>query len=269
MSSTVPPVAGHRTHRRAMGTVASVHVHDPRPVAVIDRAVDAMFAELERLEDIFSTFRPHSDISRCNRGEISLFECAPEVLDVLDACTWLEHESDGAFCARRPTPPFGIDPAGFVKGWAAERAAGALRDAGLASWYVAIGGDIVTCGTPPGASAWRFGIAHPFDPSRIVAELDVPGGSAVATSGTGARGRHIWNGARRGHVASRAGAAAETPYASLTVVGPSLTWTDALATAAFARGAGALDWLRRFPDHTAFAFDADGVVLGTTLAGGR
>jgi thiamine biosynthesis lipoprotein len=254
MSAALAPVAAHRSHRPVMGTVASVHVHDPRPLAEVDTAVEAMFAELERLEQIFSTFRPSSDISRVNRGEITVADCAPEVLDVLDACTWLEHQSDGAFSAHRPLPPFGIDPSGFVKGWAAERAAGALRDAGLGAWYVAIGGDIATCGAPPGATCWTFGVAHPFDPSRLVAELDVPPGSALATSGIGARGRHIWHGS---------GAVVDSPFAALTVVGPSLTWADALATAAFARGADALEWLARFPGHTAVAVDAHGTVLQT------
>eukprot|EP01041_Mallomonas_annulata_P020800 gene20800-40699_t len=81
-----------------MGTVASIHVHDdplhvdPR---VVDDAIDAVLAELERLEAMFSTFRPTSEISRVNRGELDLVDCSPEVIDVVDACTWLEHASGG------------------------------------------------------------------------------------------------------------------------------------------------------------------------------
>ena len=257
MSATAPAPT-FRTSRAVMGTVASVHVYDVRPHAEVERAVDAVFAELDRLEDVFSTFRPHSQISRVNRGELDLAGCDAEVLDVLDACTWLEHESDGAFSARRPDPPHLLDPAGFVKGWATERAAHRLHDAGLASWYVSAGGDLCTAGAPPGLDAWTFGIADPADPSRIVAEIDVPAGQAIATSGTGVRGAHVWHG-RHGAVPS--------PYVSLTVVGPSLTWADALATAAFARGADALAWLARFPDHHACAITPTGEVhAGGALA---
>lgn len=238
--------AVHRAARPAMGTVASVHVHDLVPVGVAEPAVQAVFAELERLEEMFSTFRPTSEISRVNRGERALLDCSAEVLEVMDACTWLEHESDGAFCARRPDPPYALDPAGFVKGWAAERAARRLTEAGLVDWYVAVGGDICTSGAPAGTTSWSIALADPHDASKAVAHLELPAGHAVATSGIGARGRHLWDGRSGDTVA---------PFASLTVTGPSLTWADAFATAAFARGADALEWLARFPGYL-------GVVVG-------
>ena len=90
-----------RTHA-VMGTMASVHVHDQVDVATVDAAIDATWSELDRLEQIFSTFRPSSEISRINRGELHLLDASPEVIEVVDACTWLEHASDGAFRARRP-----------------------------------------------------------------------------------------------------------------------------------------------------------------------
>ena len=69
---------------------------------------------------------------------------------------------------------------------------------------------------------------------------------AVATSGTAARGRHLWDG--------RTDRPAEA-LASMTVVGPHLTWADAFATTAFVMGRDGIDWvakLRRLPrlgDH--------------------
>ncbi len=42
-----------RTHP-VMGTMASVHVHDRAELAVIDEAIAAMWAELDRLEEVFS-----------------------------------------------------------------------------------------------------------------------------------------------------------------------------------------------------------------------
>lgn len=246
------PTAGvYRAHRPIMGTVASVQVHDPAPHIEIAAAVHDVFAELDRLEDIFSTFRAHSQISRVNRGELALVECDDEVLEVMDACTWLEHQSDGAFRSRRPDPPFPLDPAGFVKGWATERAARALDDAGLARWYVSVGGDLCTRGAPVGCDAWPIAIADPFDASRAIATVEVPAGHAIATSGVGARGLHLWDG-RDG---TRAAA-----FASLTVVGPSLAWADAFATAAFARGHDGLGWLARFDGYVGFAVRRDGTI---------
>lgn len=242
----------HRFTRPAMGTVASVHVHDAVPAVEAEAAVLDAFAEIERLEEMFSTFRPTSEISRVNRGERSLLDCSPEVLEVMDACTWLEHESDGAFHARRPEPPHLLDPAGYVKGWAAERAAQRLHDAGLDRWYFAVGGDLCTSGTPVDAPAWSVALADPADASRAIAVLDLPAHHAVATSGTGARGRHLWHG-RTGERVS--------PFASLTVIGPSLAWADAFATAAYARGEDALAWLSRFDGYVGVAVRHDGSLL--------
>ena len=45
-----------RTHA-VMGTMASVHVHDQVDDASVDAAIEATWSELDRLEEIFSTFR--------------------------------------------------------------------------------------------------------------------------------------------------------------------------------------------------------------------
>jgi thiamine biosynthesis lipoprotein len=235
-----------------MGTVASIHVYDPAPTELVDTAVAEVLSELDRLEQIFSTFRATSEISRVNRGELALLDCSPEVIEVMDACTWLEHASDGAFAARRPEPPHPLDPAGFVKGWATERAARALTAAGLVQWYLSVGGDICTSGAPPGRDHWEFGIADPRDASRLVASVDVPAGSAIATSGIGERGRHLWHGRSHTMVAH---------HASVTVIGPSLTWADAFATATFARGEDGLEWLEQFDGYVGFAVDHAGAVV--------
>jgi thiamine biosynthesis lipoprotein len=49
------------------------------------------------------------------------------------------------------------------------------------------------------------------------------------------------------------------------VVGPSLTWADAFATAAFAMGHKGLEWVAQFVGYEAIAIDANGGV--TTTAG--
>lgn len=240
-----------RTHP-VMGTMASAHVHDHVALAVIDEAVGSMWAELDRLEAMFSTYRPTSEISRINRAELHVLDAGPEVLEVLDACTWLEHASNGAFRARRRGEAI-VDPAGFVKGWAAELAAKCLDRAGLCHWYLAVGGDIQTRGTTGDGSLWRIGIADPNDEDphavRAVVEVD---GLAVATSGTAARGRHLWDG--------RTDDPADS-LASMTVVGPHLTWADAFATAAFVMGPDGVDWVTNFAGYRALAITKQGDLL--------
>ena len=240
-----------RTHS-VMGTVASVHVHDAADPAVIATAVDAMWRELDRLEDVFSTFRASSAISRINRGELHLLDAGAEVTEVFDACTWLEHVSTGAFRARRPGNTL-VDPAGFVKGWATELAAQHLDRAGLRQWYLSVGGDIQTRGTTSDGSPWRVAIADPnSDDARAIRAIVEVNGEAVATSGTAARGLHLWD-ARTGQPSDA--------LASMTVVGSHLTWADAFATAAFVMGLDGVDWVANFDGYRALAITSAGELV--------
>jgi thiamine biosynthesis lipoprotein len=237
-----------------MGTVASIVVHDEVPATIVDAAVDGVVAELERLEAMFSTYRADSVISAINRGERHPLDGPAEVIDVLDACTWLEQSSGGAFRARRPEPPYEIDPTGFVKGWATERAAGSLAAAGLAHWCVAVGGDLLVRGQAAGGRPWHVAVADPRPAGDVVAAFDLRD-AAVATSGTAERGRHLWDG--------RTGRAADA-LASLTVLGPHLTWADALATAAFALGPDGVEWIEGLDGYEALAVDHAGALRVTS-----
>ena len=127
-----------------MGTVASVHVVTDNEHPQVVAAVGRVFGELHRLERTFSTFLGTSEISRINSGALNLLDASAEVIEVMDACTWLEHVSEGAFVARRPNG--GLDPAGFVKGWAGQRASKYLSEFGVDNWLVNIGGDIQASG---------------------------------------------------------------------------------------------------------------------------
>ena len=62
--------------------------------------------------------------------------------------------------ARRPDG--GLDPAGFVKGWAAQRASHLLTDAGFTDWFLGVGGDIQTRGLNADSEPWsvEIGRAH-------------------------------------------------------------------------------------------------------------
>jgi len=227
---------------KVMGTFASLHVDDAVDPCLVDSAWREALGLLVDIEQRFSTFRDDSEISRINRGELHLLDASPDVIEVMDACTWLEHESNGAFRARRPDGT--LDPAGFVKGWAAQRAGRVLASHGLSAWYLNVGGDIQTSGLQASGEQWRIGVVDPTDRTSIAAWFDIPENYAVATSGTGARGAHLWDG-RDGTFVDR--------LASITVVGPHLMWADALATAAFAMGDDGLAWLARYPLYQGFS----------------
>ena len=214
----------------------------------------AAMDELREVDRVFSTYRSDSVISRLDRGELDLAGCPPVVGEVLALGVRASAESDGAFSTSLPVPeePTGrrrLDPSGLVKGWAAERAARHLARLDATDYCLSVGGDI-TCRADPRSAPWRIGVEDPHDPARLVAVVPLRTG-AVATSGTAHRGAHL--------VDARTGLA-PTGIASVTVVGPSLTWADIDATAAYAQGRRAAQWLRTRPITSALVVEADRVV---------
>lgn len=224
-----------------MGTTASIHVNDAITTDEFEEVINIARTELERLESIFTVFRPESEISRINAGTLHHLDASAEVIEVLDHCAWLEQASQGAFSIRRSRTSNEINPSGFVKGWAGERASNLLRSHGLQHFYVGIGGDYALIGGLTDDEPWRIGIVDPRDATQLVGTVDAVSG-AIATSGTAERGQHIWD--------PRTGTAA-TSFLSVTVVGPQLMWADAYATTVFVMGEDGLEWLRQFPNYNA------------------
>lgn len=235
-----------------MGTVFTLDVRDP---GRWDGAVTAAVGWLHHVDAVFSTYREGSDISRLRRGELALADADPAVGPVLALCERLADESGGWFTAWWGA---GLDPTGLVKGWAVERASRLLRDHGSRNHAVNGGGDMQLAGEAAPGRPWTVGIADPFDRMRVLATV-TGRDLAVATSGTAERGAHI--------VDPHAGVPARG-LASATVVGPSLTRADAYATAAFARGPGALGWIDVLPGYQALLVLPDATVAATAgLAG--
>ncbi|MFJ4835552.1 FAD:protein FMN transferase [Streptomyces sp. NPDC088747] len=237
-----------------MGTVFSFDVRGGEPAAVQAALAEAVI-QLHRVDEVFSTYRENSQISRLADGELTVDECDPEVAEVLGLCAEAERLSDGWFSTRYEGR---LDPTGLVKGWSTERVARLLTAAGASGVNVNGGGDVQLCGVPGPHRPWRVGVADPLRPGSLAAVVSAAGADelAVATSGTAERGAHI--------VDPRTGRSAVTDLVAVTVVGPSLTWADAWATAAFAMGSRqALDWLESLPDVDALLITAGNEVRCT------
>ncbi|MGW9024752.1 FAD:protein FMN transferase [Streptomyces sp. NPDC055722] len=240
-----PPALRHV--EEVMGTVVSFDVRGGAPGAV-RTALDQAVAGLHRVDEVFSTYREDSQVSRLARGELTVEECDPEVAEVLTLGAEAERVSDGWFSTRFQGE---VDPTGIVKGWAVERAARQLAASGAGGVSVNGGGDVQMYGVPAPHRPWRVGIADPLRPGGLAAVVSaaVDRELAVATSGTAERGAHI--------VDPRTGRSAVTDLVAVTVVGPRLTWADCWATAAFAMGSRqALDWLESLPDVEALLITA-------------
>lgn len=217
-----------------MGTVFSFDVRGGEPAAV-RAALDEAAAELRRVDEVFSTYREDSEVSRLARGDTTLAECVPEVAAVLELAAEAERVSDGWFST---TYRGRLDPTGIVKGWAVECAARRVAAAGASGVSVNGGGDVQLLGAPGAGRPWRVGVSDPLRPGGLAAVVSAAGADelAVATSGSAERGAHI--------VDPRTGRSAVTDLVSVTVLAPRLTWADCWATAAFAMGAReGLRWL--------------------------
>ena len=224
-----------------MGTVVTVDIRDE---GVPDAAVDGAIAWFHEVDATFSTYRAESEISRISRGELGRSECSAEVHEVLGLCAEVTRRSGGCFDIHLGG---GLDPSGLVKGWSVQRAAEMLQGSGARNFFIGAGGDVVTRGRPAGEQRWRVGIRHPELGDRVAAVLEA-GDLAVATSGAYERGEHI--------VDPRTGRA-PVGLLSMTVAGPSLTYADAFATAAFVMGEEGLAWVAGIDGYHALAITAD------------
>lgn len=246
MSTRLPPRSLRVEH--CMGTVFTIDVRD---AGAWDDAIDEVVAWLHEVDAVFSTYRPDSDISRMGRGELSLRDAHPEVATVLDLSAQVQLETDGAFSAvtgRR------LDPTGLVKGWAIERASRILRNRGSGNHAVNGGGDVQCAGEPAPGRPWTVGITDPHDSAKVL--TTVSGRDfAVATSGTAERGAHIID-----PFTGRPSTAA----ASASVVGPSLTFADAYATAVFVKGDGGCRWIEGRPGYEALVVATDATVTASS-----
>jgi len=239
----------HAEH--VMGTVVSFDVPAwAGPGSGDGTALGHAVRWLHWVDATFSPYRDDSDVSRFGRGSLTPAECAPELAEVLSACAEVSALSDGYFT----TMPGGrFDPSGYVKGWAIEHAAAMLTGSGSAEHSVNGGGDIQCVGDRGAGQPWRVGIADPLRPGSLA--LVVTGRDfAVATSGLAERGPHIIN----PHTGEPA-----TGLASITVVGARLGAADAYATAAFAMGPGARDWMETVDGYEALAITPAGAAWQT------
>ena len=244
-----------------MGTVVSFSLQAAERTTADGAAVPDLAAEaaLERAEaklrwvdDVFSTWKPQSPVSRLRRGVQLDLAAPPEVAEVLDLCRKAREVSDGWFDPW--SMPGGLDPTGLVKGWAAERALDELKNAGVPAALINAGGDIAAYGRPAAGQPWRIGIRHPLAVDRLLLMVELDGPGAVATSGTYERGEHL--------IDPHTGAPAHG-LLSATVVGLDLAFADALATALFVSGGRLLERISRLAGYHGFTVSGDGVVRAT------
>jgi FAD:protein FMN transferase len=242
-----------------MGTVVSFDVRagdasDDGSTARVRAAIDDACEWLHAVDARFSPFRDDSEVNRMADGTLDEGDAHPDIRAILAMADALAIDSSGAFDVRHWRSDGRLDPSAIVKGWAIEAAASRIGSSGARDYAVNAGGDIVARGGPLPGVPWRIGIRHPDRPDRVAAVLTVSDRS-VATSAAYERGSHIRD-PRSGMTPSG--------VRSLTVVGPSLTWADAYATAGYVMGLDGPAWVARHDGYDAYAITWDDTVRWTS-----
>jgi len=225
-----PPV---RVARHAMATRFEVLLQGERPGALRAAGEEAL-DEIERLENLLSLYRPHSDIARINSAPAGCpVRVAPETFRLLERSRDLTEQTLGAFditagplvrawgfhggAGHPPDPgqwaqaretagwsrvildpsegtvrfagnrPGLLDLGAIGKGYALDRAAEILREAGVSSALLHGGtSTVVALGAPPDTAGWPLALATVPDSGWGDTPTKVPGSlSPPPNRGTG------------------------------------------------------------------------------------
>ena len=136
-----------------------------------------------------------------------------------------------------------LDLGGIAKGYAAGRVRTILREAGVTSAIISLGGNVAAVGKKPDGSAWTVGLQDPDRPEAYFGTVSIED-ACVVTSGAYQR-YFEENGVCYHHILDpHTGCPAESGVKSVSVVARDDTLADALSTALFVMGldAGAELW---------------------------
>jgi thiamine biosynthesis lipoprotein len=127
-------------------------------------------------------------------------------------------------------PHFYLDMGAIAKGYAADKVLALLQSIGITNALVDAGGDMVAAGMPPQKKGWSIGINVPGQQERLLERKLVLSNKAVATSGDAFQYMK-YKGIKYGHIVDPRTGYGVTFQRNVTVVAPTATTADWLATA--------------------------------------
>lgn len=169
--------------------------------------------------------------------------------------------SEGAVRAEGQTQ---VDLGGIAKGYAGDVLTRALRERGVKSALLSLGGNIAVIGGKPDGSAWKIGVRDPQNTEENLGYVEVKDANVV-TSGGYERYFEDEDGNLWHHIIDPAtGYPARSGLLSATVIGENGAVCDALSTALFVMGPEkAADYLAGRTDVEAILVCEDGRLLLT------
>lgn len=276
----------------ALGALAGMTLWHANPT-VAKRAIGRMLVELERLETVFSLYRPESELSRLNHdGELA--SPSRDLIDVFEQSRRIAELSEGAFdptiqplwqlyargvrpdeaglreaalarvdyaavslgarLIRFDRPAMAASLNGIAQGYVTDRITEILGNEGFETAVVELG-ETRALGTMPDGEPFAIGLLDPGAPSRVARDVGL---ANAALSVSGGYGTRFGAGADHHIFDPRTGQSA-TGLAQVAVVSPKAIWADALSTAIYVAGeASARDLLSAYPGSRAVITRRDG-----------
>lgn len=210
-----------------MGTVFVFQIRDQLPDAELQRQCEVALEVLIEADEVFSLYKPNSEISKLVRGELEWNRASAVQKSIRDQAEVWKERTSGFF---DPRTGASYDPSGLVKGWAAQNAAQYLEANGIRDFTLNAGGDIYLSEGLTKSVLTKVGLSNlqPISSQHagvnMVLELFGSGFRAVATSGISERGEHIWR------------ASEERQLQQVSVIGKDLVTADIWATALISGG---------------------------------
>lgn len=170
--------------------------------------------------------------------------------------------SSGSYALTVPT--YGQITFGAVaKGCAANNAIAAMRNAGVTSGIISLGGNVQTLGKKPDGSEWTVAIQDPNNTATYLGIIEV-GETAVVTSGTYQRFFTLNNKTYHHIINPKTGNPVNNTLSSVTIVCSDGTMADSLSTAMFVLGeSAALNYWRKYGDFEMILVTTDNQVICT------
>lgn len=196
----------------------------------------------------------------------------PDVQDIRAGLAWVDYRKV-VLESGQVTLPAGaaLDLGGVAKGAAADRLVAFLREKGVTSALLNLGGNVYALGSQPGGEAWRVGVQDPLDSQRLLLVAQVRDMSVV-TSGIYQR-CFTYEDTLYHHVLDPVtGYPVDNDLASVTIFSPRSLDGDALSTACMVLGETAgMELVESLPGVEAVFARRDGTVayssgMGTAIA---
>ncbi|MEJ6394596.1 FAD:protein FMN transferase [Gymnodinialimonas sp. 2305UL16-5] len=287
----IATLSGH-----AFGTTWRLVTASDVDIARLRPMIEHLFGEVDR---VFSPWRADSIIARFNASSTEAPISNAELANVTEAALTIARQSDGAFdptvgplvarwgfgpiheggapdwrglsadaeMIRKTRDDLTLDLCGIAKGWALDRAADRIEEAGVSSFLLEVGGEFIARGQHPNARDWRVAIDTPDASVGASPTIRLPSGAAVATSGLWTQSYRLDDRLYSHIIHTGTAAPVSGALRSVTVVAENAMSADGWATALCAAGAEAGPDLATSMNLAAFFLIEDGGVLRSVETG--